>query len=539
VAPPPTLAPTSVPTSVPVAAPTPGSKLVLPKYVPSSGVPTPDFPATSTGLQAGYRGYPKTLVKSVPQPPGLGGDVTALTALPFPPSPPLEENAYWQAVNHELNATVRMRMVPSADYQNAVATTMAGGDLPDLLYFNAFGITVSNMPQFLRQSYTDLTPYLAGDAIQDYPNLAAFPSASWAPTVFDGAIFAVPVVRPYFNYVWYVNQSWLESAGGSPPKSGDDFRRLLKDFTHPQSNQWGIGAGAPAYGLQNGRGDSPQLAMFNVPNNWVADGTGKLTKDLETEQFRAALGYVRDLYADGVFYPEVVPLNSPILKTAFMAGKVAVISTGWISYAQEFWDQGLKLTPPVKVRTIQPFSFDGSKPTWHQFSAAIGVTAVKKSSPERTKELLRILNYLAAPFGSQESLLLEYGVEGTHFQFDPQGNPIKTDKGRSDLNVMWQYLAVRPPVLFYALDPDFAGVAYADEQAMVPALVRDPTVGLYSPTDATRGGSLIQQFSDGLLPIVTGRAPLSDFDQVLSDWRSAGGEQMRTEYQQAYAARNS
>jgi putative aldouronate transport system substrate-binding protein len=42
-----------------------------------------------------------------------------------------------------------------------------------------------------------------------------------------------------------------------------------------------------------------------------------------------------------------------------------------------------------------------------------------------------------------------------------------------------------------------------------------------------------------LLPIVTGRAPLSDFDQVVSDWRSAGGEQMRAEYQQAYAARNS
>jgi putative aldouronate transport system substrate-binding protein len=541
----PTAAPTAVATSAPatsatpVAAPTLPSKLVLPGYAPSVGVPTPDFPATPTGLQAGYRSYPKTLVKSVPQAPGSGGDVTALTSLPFPPSPPLEENTYWQAVNQNLNASVKMRMVPSADYQNAVATTMAGGDLPDLLYFNAYGITVSNMPQFLRQSYTDLTPYLAGDAIKDYPNLAAFPSASWVPTIFDGAIFAVPVVRPYFNYVWYVNQSWMDSASANQPTNADEFRRLLKDFTHPQSNQWGIGAGAPAYGLQNGRGDSPQLAMFNAPNNWTLDASGKFIKDLETDQFRAALGYVRDLYTDGVFYPEVVPLNSPILKTSFMAGKIAVISTGWISYAQEFWDQGLKLNPQVKVRSIRPFSFDGGKPTWHQFSAAIGVTAIKKGSPERTKELLGILNYLAAPFGSQESLLLEYGLEGTHFQYDQQGNPIKTDKGRSDLNVMWQYLAVRPPVLFYALDPAFADVAYADEQAMVPALVADPTVGLYSPTDASRGGTLIQQVSDGLLPIISGRAPLSDFDHVLSDWRSAGGEQMRAEYQQAYASRNS
>jgi putative aldouronate transport system substrate-binding protein len=179
-----------VPATVPVAAPTLPSKLLLPAYAPSAGVPTPDFVATPTGLQAGYRAYPKTLVKSVLQVPGLGGDVTALTSLPFPPSPPMEENSYWQAVNQNLNANVKMRMVPSADYQNAVATTMAGGDLPDLLYFNAYGVTVSNMPQFLRQSYTDLTPYLAGDAIKNYPNLAAFPSASWVPTIFDGAIFA-------------------------------------------------------------------------------------------------------------------------------------------------------------------------------------------------------------------------------------------------------------------------------------------------------------------------------------------------------------
>jgi putative aldouronate transport system substrate-binding protein len=310
---------------------------------------------------------------------------------------------------------------------------------------------------------------------------------------------------------------------------------MLKEFTRPQDNRWGMGAGAPAYGLQNGRGDTPQLAMFNVPNNWSVDASGKFIKDVETEQFRAALGYVRDLYADGVFFPEAVPINSPILKSAYVGGKIAVVSTGWISYAQEFWDQGSKMTPPVKVRTIQPFSHDGTTPSWHQFHAAIGITAIKKAPEERVKELLRILNYLAAPFGSRESLLLEYGLEGTHFEYDPQGNPIKTDKGRADLNVMWQYLAVRPPVLFYPQDPDFAGVAYADAQAMVPALVPDPSLGLYSRTDRGRGGALIQQLSDGLLPIVTGRSPLSDFDQVLKDWRSSGGDQMRTEYEQAYA----
>lgn len=85
-------------------------------------------------------------------------------------------------------------------------------------------------------------------------------------------------------------------------------------MTHPRVNQWGIGAGAPANGLVNGRGDCPQLAMFGAPNNWAVDSAGNFTKDFETEQFNAALGYVRDLYAAGVFLPDPGPLNNLMLQ---------------------------------------------------------------------------------------------------------------------------------------------------------------------------------------------------------------------------------
>src|SRR5207247_10302561 len=122
----------------------------------------------------------------------------------------------------------------------------------------------AEMRRLLNASSTHCTRYLSGAPIMECPNLAAIQSASWVSTIFDGAIYTVPVARPYVNYVWYINQSWVDTAGAKHPKNADDFRRLLKDFTHPQSNQWGIGAGAPAFGLQNGRGDAPQLAMFNV-----------------------------------------------------------------------------------------------------------------------------------------------------------------------------------------------------------------------------------------------------------------------------------
>ena len=309
------------------------------------------------------------------------------------------------------------------------------------------------------------------------------------------------------------------------------------EFTRPQQNQWGIGAGAPAFGLNNGRGDTPQLAMFNVPNNWSVDSSGKFTKDVETEQFRAALGYVRDLYAAGVFFPESVPLNSPILEDRVSsAARSPSYLPGWISYGQEFWDQGSKMTPPVKVRTIHPFSHDGGKPTWHQFHAAIGITAVKKGPPERDQRAAARPELLRGAVRQPGGVAARVRPRRRPLHVRRAGQP---DQDRQGTRRPERHVAVPggPPagaLLRAGRGVRRGGVrrfaghgAGAGCATRAWACTRGPT--------AAEAAALLQQFSDGLLPIVTGRAPLSDFDQVLRDWRSGGGDQMRTEYQQAYA----
>jgi putative aldouronate transport system substrate-binding protein len=520
---------TSNPTPVAAAS---SAKLQLPTYLPAQGTPKPDLPASEAGLQAGYLKYPKDLVKSVAQPPGLGGDVSLFTLLQGPPPPAVDQNPMWQAVNKQLNANMKMLNAPDTEYNDKVAITMAGGDLPDLFYLS-LRLSIADLPTFLKRSYADLTPYLSGDAIKEYPNLAAFPTAAWAQSLLGGAIYSVPNVKPYFQQVWYVNQTRLDAIGATQPKNADDFKRLLTELTRPQENQWGISGLAPTYGLLIA-GGTPQLAMFGAPPNWAVDSNGKFTKDIETEQFRAALGYVRDLYALGVFYPDPT-LNNVTQKSNFVAGKYAVVSQGWASYPGDFWNTMARLTPPMKVRTLHPFSHDGGKPIFHQYPGRLGYTAIKTAPAERIKELLRILNYMAAPFGSQEDLLLTYGVKDLDFNFDAEGNPIPTPQGLADLQANFRGNVSPPKVLFNPYDADFVKVAYADEQAIVPVLVQDPSAGLFSATDTSKGGLLMQKVWDGIGEIVRGGSPLSSLDQLLKDWRAAGGDQMRLEYQQAYA----
>ena len=536
----PTAAPAAAPTaaaSAPTSAAAPTAatmgKLKLPTYIPIQGA-KPDLPPSEAGLDPGYLGFPKDRLKSVPEAPGRGGDVTALTVLQVAPPTPLDQNAAWQEINKQVNANMKMQMVPNAGYPARVATTMAGSDLPDLFSLFLLSTPIGNLPQFLKASYTDLTQYLSGDAIKDYPNLANFPSLPWKQTVYNDAIYGVPIPRAVFQWIWYVNQSMLDAQGAQFPTNGDEFKQLLKDFTHPQSGQYGLGL--PPQPFAYGVTSPPVLAMFKAPNNWAVDNSGNFTKDIETDNFKTALGYMRDLYASGVYHPDTPTFTMDAAKVNWLGGKFLLHCTGWFGYAQQFWDPGLRMSPPVKFRTLHPFSFDGSPPIWHQYQAFVGMTAVKKGTPDRVKELLRILNWMAAPFASQEAMLIEYGIENTDFNFDEKGNPVLNKQGLSDTAVSWGYLTTRMPVLYDALDPNFANVAYADEQTMVPVLLADPSVGLYSETNASKGALLLTKFNDGLAEIVVGRAPLTDLDGLLREWRTSGGDQMRTEYQQAYAA---
>ena len=72
---------------------------------------------------------------------------------------------------------------------------------------------------------------------------------------------------------------------------------------------------------------------------------------------------------------------------------------------------------------------DGSKPVYYFGAGSAGMTAVKKGSAERVQEMLHVLNWLAAPFDSQQDLLLRYGLEGIDYKLDNRGNPIPTDRG--------------------------------------------------------------------------------------------------------------
>jgi putative aldouronate transport system substrate-binding protein len=508
--------------------------LALPTRVPIQAAP-PDLPGSADGLvDPGYINYPANPFKAVAEKPGSGGDVTVATWTLGPPPAPMDSNALWQEVNKQLGATLKLNINSQVDYQSGkLATIIAGDDLPDILYI-APGTALNGLPQFLQAKCADLTQYLSGDAVKDYPNLANFSNLSWQSVIFNKAIYGVPSPYPLFLWVHWVHQELLDRDALQQPKTFDEYTSLLKHFTNPQDDQYGLATeNTNGYGITNGF----FTAMYGVPNNWSVDANGKLTNFIEVDRTRDAINTATQLWAAGVYSPNSPQYNTGSARNDFAARKFAFRFDGFQGASVTFFGTAPNLNPPGKYRIVSPFSaVAGQLPTYWAQQGVFGYSVLKKASPERIKELLRILNWIASPFGSQEYLLMRYGVKDVDYTPDAKGNPVLTAQGKAEATIPWPYITQAPNALYFPTAPEYPQVMQDAEKAMLPYAQIDPTSTLYSPTFASKGTVLQQMVYTGIGEVVLGRAPASSIDQLIRDWKSQGGDQMRTEFEQAIAA---
>jgi putative aldouronate transport system substrate-binding protein len=529
----------------------------FPSFYPATTGPKPDFASAGPQYEDGFSNYPTDNPKSwTKAPPGTGSNVIIFSQArgvgSNTPPVPYDQNPAWKEINKQLNANVQFSIAPAADYGTKLAAIMAGGDLPDIIFFqgglggtNATSSTVgasatTNLPAFLQHSMADLTPYLAGDAIKDYPNLAAIPTFAWKNSgcAYDGHLYMWPVerYRP-LNMMFRNTGIWDKELGDNyVPKNADDFKRVLVQLNRPKEDRAAIIGTNIQYNLQ------VFPAMFGAANNWGLDASGKLVKDIETPQYKEAVGYIRDLFAAGLYQPDFIntinAATSTAATNAFAAGKGAsIVYTFGVNWST-LWVTSQAAKPPVSFLPIGLFpAHDGGTPGHFLGPGFIATNAMKKGSPDRIQELLRLVDWMAAPFGSQEDLLLTYGLKDVEYTLDAAGHPVQMPgKAAETQSVPWQYVVQHPQVMFFPNYADYAKLEYDAEHALIPAGIEDPTWGLVSPALSTAGPSVSQLVLDTLTDIIVGRRDLSEYDQMVKDWQTKGGNQVRTELQQALAA---
>jgi putative aldouronate transport system substrate-binding protein len=497
----------------------------LPAELPVAGLPAPGVPDAYEKLPPPFKSYQGV--------PGRGSKVTALLSIVGASPTPREQNRYWQELEKRLGITWEPTLVPGSTYDERFATTIAGGDLPDY-------ITLSNTPDQLRANaqgaFADLTPHLTGDALKAFPHLAAIPAQIWQNVTIKGKITGVPKARTLAGSPLLIRQDWAEKFGVPRPRDAAEFQKLMVDFTKGDPDGNGQ---ADTHALGSGVGAQDRFCltffsnMFRVPHGWRKNADGTLTNDIETEEFRQTLAYMSALFQAGVFHPDAATMNSQQAKDAQVAGKIGAYGDTITGLPGQITNSA-KINPAARVGGLVPPGHDGGRAVNYNslgWANYIAISAKAARDRERLQELLRIFDYFCTPFGSEENIFLGNGLEGVHHTVQPDGTRLTTDLGRQEITGL-NYVVNGPFVFYSPTIPGYGRMAQGLAQDLLAIGLDDPTTGLFSPTNASKGGELNQLQNDRVVAIVTGREPLGALDGWIRDWKSRGGDQIRKEYEQ-------
>jgi putative aldouronate transport system substrate-binding protein len=374
---------------------------------------------------------------------------------------------------------------------------------------------------FLDKACADLTPFLGGDAVKDYPNLAAIPQLFWEQCVAAGKLYYLPLPRAVTAGAGFYNAKRFSEVGVADPSTladADDLFGILGELTDASRDRWALGS--TDFGLP------PFMNMFRVPYVWRNDG-GKLVKDFETDEYRAMVEFVAKVHQAGYFVPGSGAWQKNQMVNQFTAGQTALIYDGLPGFATYAPLASDSFAPAPFV----PIGHDGGKGQTFQDNLMLSPVMVKKGDDKQVERVLRVADFLAAPFGSEEYLLLNYGVEGPDYAMDSDGNPIPTDKGNADVAVPWKFLAAPQRAVYFPGHEDQTNTVHAAYSTLIPMSVANPVASIYSPTDTNKGATLTQSVVDATKEVIAGRKTMKDLDAAVAAWKSKGGDTIRGEYE--------
>ncbi|WP_159773553.1 extracellular solute-binding protein [Streptomyces sp. HM190] len=497
------------------------AKKILPTFV-ASNVVAPDIPAKN-GSAAGFtKAIPTAELKtSVPKKLGSGGGLKVMA--PFWGTPPKGDNPYYAAMNEAVGVEVTWQNQDGVTYDQKLGAVLASTDIPDVVVVPGWNL-MGKIPSAVNAKFADLGPYISGDKVKAYPNLAAVPSEAWQRGIFGGRLRAVPMPASYVTDIAPMyRRDLFDKKGYTVPTSPEEFLSWAKEATDAKSKIWACDdmkwSAFNFYGVFPG---SDKALWWNMVD-------GKLVNRVETDEYLEALEWTRKLYAARVVHPDAVSGKAGgNARNRFTAGQSLVfndnISAWWGSVSEQATQKS-----DFDMAAFDIFGADGGDPTlWAVQPANIFTFVSKKATEQQIKDFLALCNYCAAPYGTKEFMLTAYGVEGTDYDMK-KGMPVKSTTGVNEVNGAYDYTGNPAPYVAY---PDFPEVTrgIVEWQQRMGAFTEKTSFFGLTVTEPNRWANLADNFEQLEDDVVRGRKKISDVQQAVSDWKSKGGDDLRDWY---------
>jgi putative aldouronate transport system substrate-binding protein len=499
-----------------------GLKAALPGFFQSAPIRA-DFPSVVGGAGAmtdpGFLRYPASQVATVAGVPGHGGSYTAITPLwgTVPPA----GNGFYQAMNKALGVNLTMKPADGNNYATIIPTVTAAGKLPDWVQLPTWWNSNFNLAELAPTRFADLTSYLSGDNIKKYRNLAAIPTGAWEVGAWGNKIYGIPSFSSGFVIAGttYYRRDIFDSMGitGNQVTSAADLMSLGKELTDAKRGVWAF--------------DDVWTYLFpfwGVPAKWRVAG-GKLVHKYETPEFLEALDWHYRLATSGYLHPDAITGDNADGKTRFYAGKVLIAGDGTGAWNLADYQSGTAANTNYRRGSFDVFSADGrSRPGVFMGSSTSIMSYLNKNlKHDQIQELLAVADFLAAPYGSREYTLVNFGVEGVDYTM-VNGVPTATDSGKQYVQAQTYPFLASPRAVISNPGGDVVTKDYASWQAANVRTLYKPVfwnMNINLPQSLATADAA-QAVEDTVKDCYHGKKKVSDVQAAIATWKTSGGNRL-------------
>ncbi|SEO74040.1 extracellular solute-binding protein [Paenibacillus sp. OV219] len=481
-----------------------------------------------------------------------------ITGNNLPDGDTLESNQYLKYVEDRLNVKVKYDFsVEDLDaYNQKVNLTIASGDIPDMM--------VVDEQQFKRLTKAGLLADLT-KVYEKYssPLIKQYYASYSGDRVLntgrvDGKLYALPNTNIDGSYqLLWMRKDWLDKLGLKLPTTLEDVMTIARAFKDRDPDGNGEPDTVGLLGDQSLVYDGlfftfdPVFNMYHsYPKNWFKDASGNIVYGSTTPETKQALVQLSQMYKEGLIDQQFLTRKWEDNVGLVSSGKAGILFAPW--FAGWMISDSVKADPNAEwLPLAAPLDSDGKRNVVPSAPAGTFLVVSKKAAhPEAALKLLSV-EYegirLIDPAATE--LYKGKGVGWANYPLNLQLDfqdaiardiPVyeKVIKDGDTMNLPERLIPRVNSVLKNYRDPKKDITAFADSLAFFTAgaVIGSDKITKVEPifygkteTMAKRGVYLDKLENETFLRIITGAAPIDDFDKFVSTWKKIGGDTIAKE----------
>jgi len=464
-------------------------------------------------------------------------EITWMTML-HTPTTPEATGPIQTALEEYTNTDLTFQWVPDASKDEKINAALASDTLADITSLTNTSNT--SVRQALKSGqFWDVEPFL-----KDYPNLSKISETTIDSARVDGHLYGVPFQKPLARYGVLVRQDWLDNLGLDVPHTLDELGEVAVQFAkndpdgNGQADTTGFIDRLESFKL----GFRMLAGYMGAGNNFEVNDDDEVVPSFDTEPFKDAMEWYRDIYEQGGVNGEFVTMQKQNQQDAIAQGKGGIVVTGLFE-AKNYMNLATSADPntPMKWALINDITFDDVprrilSDTNGGFGGWLGISTTQVKDEAQLKKVLAFIDKL---LDEEAFALMTNGIEGEHYTIDADGVVTIDDQPTWEQEVQ-PYSSSRPSdtvVIYKSTSPyvDEANEKMAENDDFV---VTDPSLPLSSDTFDTSWSTLQQAANDAYNKYMVGQLDMAGYEDAIEALYGQGLDKVVDELTASYKENN-